>query len=413
MIYGEDLRLGIRALLGRPAESLLLAMAVALAVAASVVGITLAGTAETVSERWLSSIRFREIVVTTMASSRTMEAPARKESSGSVELNVEVLERARSATQAVRYAYLAERTWFVLSMVGDPSPQHEHVSGTKVTPEFFMARDLAAAAGSLFTPDDMTRGEPVMVVGSELGATLFEDGEALNRTVVANFRRYLIIGVLERSRTEADKQAFAPAGFLRENFQPSGDEVVGIIMSLGPDRSSLRFAVTDRTLLDEAHTQLASYFGAAYGDGVLHITDPRAEARAVVARYRRVVTVILFLVLAALLIATLNMSSIFASRALRRRRSAGLLKAMGAPGRRVFVVFSVEALVVGAIGSAAGVGLAVVLAGLIEPDFGVGGLAPGLILAGVAASWAIVAACSVLPAMAAARAPAAEAIRYE
>ena len=35
MIHGEDLRLGIRSLLGRPAESVLLAVAVAFAVGAT------------------------------------------------------------------------------------------------------------------------------------------------------------------------------------------------------------------------------------------------------------------------------------------------------------------------------------------------------------------------------------------
>ena len=184
-------------------------------------------------------------------------------------------------------------------------------------------------------------------------------------------------------------------------------------MRLEPDGNSLRFAVADRTLLDEAHTQLASYFNSAYGDGVLHITDPRTEAHAAVDRYRRVARVILFLALAALLIAALNMSNIFASRALRRRRSAGLLKALGAPGRRVFIVVLVEALVAGATGSAVDVGLAAVLVGLKKREFGVGGPAPSLIVAGVGASWAIVAACSVLPAMAAARAPSADAIRHE
>ena len=113
------------------------------------------------------------------------------------------------------------------------------------------------------------------------------------------------------------------------------------------------------------------------------------------------------------MIATLNMSSIFSSRALRRRRSAGILKAMGATGTRVFVVFLFDALVVGAIGSAAGVGLAVTLDHQLARQFGLGGLPAELIIAGVAASWLVVAACSVVPAVAAARSPAADAIRYE
>ncbi len=413
MIFHEDLRLSRRALLARPAESLLLAVAVALAVAATVAGVTLAATAATISERLLSSTRYREIAVTTTPRT-AMEAPARKAITRRVELSIDDLERARSVTQAVLYAYLAEMAFFVVEDVGDPSPQQEHLFATKVTPEFFTARGLTPAAGSVFIPADMERGEPVMVVGSELGATLFEDTKALDRTVVADLRVFRIIGVLERTGTSVDEGAFIPAGFLRKNYRPSGGETTAaIVRSVGDDGRSLRFTVADRAMLGEARAQLAGYFDATYGEGLVYISDPRPEAHAVADRYRRMSRVIQLVAVSALLIAILNMSNIFSSRALRRRRSAGILKAMGAPRGRVFTVFFVEALVVGAIGSGAGMGLAAVLTGMMEREFGVGGLSPGLIGGGVAAAWVIVAVCSVLPAMSAARAPAAEAIRYE
>ena len=413
-MYAEDLRLGIRSLLGRPAESVLLAVAVAFAVGATVTGITLAAAAATISDRLLASLHHREIVVTTTMLSTTTEAPAELVRPD-VELTFEDLDRARSVTEAVQYAYMAERTFYFVAAIGDPPPRLEDLTVVRVTPEYFAARELAAADGSLFTPADMERGEPVMVVGAELGATLFDDGQALGRDLVADLRRFLIVGVLERSGTDVDERAFIPAGVLRENYRPSRDGKAGIsgIARVGPDRTSLRFTVADRALVGEARAQVAAYFDATYGDGALNITDPRAEARAVADRYRRLVRVILFLALSALLIATLNMSSIFSGRALRRRRSAGILKAMGASGTRVFVVFLVEALAMGAIGSAAGVGLAVLMDHLLVREFGLGGLGAGLIAAGVGASWILVAACSVVPAVAAARAPAADAIRYE
>ena len=130
--------------------------------------------------------------------------------------------------------------------------------------------------------------------------------------------------------------------------------------------TSLRFTVADRALLDEALAQLDAYFATIYGDGILNITDPRAFASAVGDASRRAVKVILFLAVSALLITALNLSNIFSSRALRRRRSAGILKAMGAARTRVFAVFLLDVLVVGAIGSAAGVGLAASLARLLE-----------------------------------------------
>ena len=412
MFHREDLRLSIRSLLGRPAESLLLVVGVTVVVAATVVGVTLAATASATLERVLSSRYFREIVVTAAVGS--WDAPAWKTLASNVELSVEDLERARSATQAVQYAYLNEWSSFRLKTVGGVAPQHEHVDGRRVTPEFFAASELTAAAGSLFTAADMARGEPVMVVGAELGETLFEDGVALGRTVVADLRSYRIIGVLERTYTHADEEAFVPAGSLRENYESSGESIV----YYGRDVPSLHFTVADPALLDDALAQLDAYFDAVYGDDLLDIADPRAIAGDISDAYGQMVKVILFMAVSALLIAALNLSAIFANRALRRRRSAGILKAMGAARTRVCAVFLLDALVVGAIGSAIGIGGLAVLARLLERggtprELGFSGFDPAPIVVGVAASWIIVAACSALPAVTAARTPAAEAIRYE
>ena len=223
MIYGEDLRLGIRALLGRPAESVLLAASVGIAVGATVTGITLASTAATISERLLAAVHHREIVVTTTIGTTTEAAPARL-ARPDIELSFEDLDGARSVTDAVQYAYIAEDTYYHIEAIGDPPPQLEDVSVVRVTPEYFAARELEATGGSLFTPADMERGDPVMVVGSQLGATLFSDGRALGRELVGDYRRFLIVGVLERSRTEADERAFVPASFLRENFDRPAQE---------------------------------------------------------------------------------------------------------------------------------------------------------------------------------------------
>ena len=504
--------MSVRALLGRPAESLLLSLGVALAVGATAAGVTLAGTTRAQSEALLASPRFREIVVSTRAETSTMELPARMRGPADLLLGVADLERARSVVQAVRYAYLSNPTGFLLGEIplpsgltksaagtvgapaasagpagmagsvqvfvlpgasvtsgpadvtesgsvsradsagaaeaagtafaeakgakelpavsGDdvkellstkgladiaqslvqapdgPQPQLEFLHGLEVTPEFFVARGLAAAAGSLFTDEDMRRGEPVLVLGSQLGATLFEDGVALDRQVLSMNRLYRVVGVLAPTGTEVDEQAFTPAP------QAAG-RIEGFGLKTATQDTSLRFTVADPAHLDEARAQLVSHFEAAYEEGAVSISIPRAEAQATTDRYRRLVTIILFLAVSALMIAAVNMTNIFYGRAVRRQRSAGILKAVGASMGQVFAVFFLEALIVGAVGGAAGLGLAALLSGLMEQTIGFGALHAGLVMAGVAAAWTIVAACNVLPAVAAARIPAADAIRYE
>ena len=408
MVDREELLLIVRALLRRPVETLLLTVGVALTVGATVTAVTLAPRVAADSERLLSSLRYREIVVTTTVDHAAMDAPARELLPG-VEFTIDDLDRVRSATQAVQYAYAAVETVMRLHGAGGPRPRHETVRGMKVTRDFFPAGKLRAAAGSLFTAEELALGEPIMVIGSELGATLFDDGRTLGRTVAADLRLYRIVGVLQPTGTEVDRQVFIPAGFVRDDHRSTGEGSIKFDKGL----DTLQFAVADRSQLDTAYAQVTRYFDAAYGRGVVNVIDQRAQAQAAADRYRRMLKVILFLAAAAVLIAALNLSDTFASRALRRRRSAGILKAIGADRTRVFAVFSLDALLMGAVGSPPGVALASLLAHLTWQEFGYGGLGLGSTLVGVAAAWIVIFSCSVLPAVAAARVPAADAIRYE
>ena len=459
----EDLLLSVRAVLGRPAESLLLALGMALAVGAAAAGLALAGRTAELSRERLASPRYREVVVATRQRAADMELPARVRTGTDVVLTVADLE-ARRAAPAVRYAYLTNPTGFPLGELpipeqvaelaatdspgpaavnvivipadsaadagqtpvpatgpdgGDtelgqpllkapegPRPQRELLTGFEVSPEFFAAWNLTPAAGSLFTGADMARGEPILVLGAELGATLFADGQALDRQVLSLNRLYTVTGILAPSGSEMDRRAFAPAPVAAARFKAPG-------IRLPARNTSLRFAVADPSRLDEARAQLTSHFAAAYGEGAVVIDTPRAAAAEAADRYRRLVALVLFLELATLVIAAVNMTNIFFSRARRRRRDVGILKALGASVPKVFAAFFVEALVVGAAGAAMGLGLALLLSRLIEQTIGFGVSDGGLILLGGAAAWLIVAACTVLPAAAAARLPASDAIRYQ
>lgn len=407
--FGEDLLLIVRALLRRPVETLLLTVGIALAVGATVTATALTAGMAAGSERLLSSLRYREIVVTTAIDHSAMAVPARTLRQA-VELVINDLHRVLAVAQAVQYAYATDETVLRLRGAGGAWPRRETVAGMKVTGDFFPARELTAAAGSLFTATELAAGEPVMVTGAELGATLFDDGGALDRTVVADHRLYRIVGVLAPTGTEVDQMAFVPAGVVKEN-RSAGEGAIKFDTGLG----ALRFTVTDHTLVDDAYAQVFRYFDAAYGAGVVDVIDPRPQAQAAVERYRRMVRVMQFLTLSALVIAVLTLSDTFSSRALRRRRSAGILRAVGAHRIRVFIVLFLDAAFLGMIGSPLGVAVASLLAQVMRREFGFGfgGVDLGLLLAGVGAAWLIVASCGILPAVAAARVPVADAVRYE
>ena len=112
MNYREDLRMGMRSVMGRPAESLLLSLGVALAVGASAAGIALASQTGEQSRNLLSSPRYREIVVAASEEADELDLPAQVQISTEVTSLTAADLEARSITQAIQYAYLANRTSF-------------------------------------------------------------------------------------------------------------------------------------------------------------------------------------------------------------------------------------------------------------------------------------------------------------
>ncbi len=276
-----------------------------------------------------------------------------------------------------------------------------------MSPEFFDAWGLFAVEGSLFTSSDMEKAAPVVVIGSELAKTLYEDGQSMGREILVRMQLYEITGILEPSGTVYDNMAFIPA------FMPDLQAAGGMARMYRSWNTSLHFTVAQPNRLEQARAQLATWFDQTYGAGLVNIQIPRVEAEATRDRNARLVTIILFLALSGLLIAAVNVSNILFSRALRKRKSVGILKALGASRGAVFWVFFLEALMIGIGGAILGTGLSFLQSDLIETTMGFGALSIWMLFIGVLAAWAVTTALTLLPARQASGVPAAEAIRYE
>ena len=288
-----------------------------------------------------------------------------------------------------------------------PQPILEEIFGYEVSPEFFDAWHLAAVEGSLFTASDMEEGAPVVVLGSQLAKTLYEDGQSMGRELLVRRELFKITGILEPTGATHDNMAFVPA------FMPDLQATAGMARMFRSWNTTLHFTVAQPNRLEEARAQLASWFDQTYGTGLVNIQIPREEAEATRDRNGRLVTIILFLALSGLLIAAVNVSNILFSRALRKRKSVGILKALGASRGAVFWVFFLEALMIGIGGAIVGTGISFLQSDLIETTMGFGALSIWMLFIGVLAAWAVTTALTLLPARQASRVPAAEAIRYE
>jgi hypothetical protein len=471
---GEDVRISLRSIQKRPVESLLLILGIALGIGATAAGISLISHSVKSKNELLSQTEYKEVVVRVRESAEDMDLSAMpKVGDGNVFLSWVDL-AAKNDVPDVEYAYVADRMNIRITTTamidrfmsgqgagqggasplpppGDnggiiaepppspgtpaqndgrgagreqggesgeprfemptlpegPEPVIEEMPGMRVSLEYFQAWDLQVAQGSLFTQKEMEENMPVLILGSELAASLFEDGVSLGREVLIMRSLYQIVGILEPTGTSADESAYIPAQLIDiERIPHFARQFVGL-------NTTLHFTVYDPDRLDEAKSQLTEWFSQVYGDGQVAITIPRVEVEAAEDRTARLVSVILFLAVAGLLIASVNVSNILLGRAMRKRKNVGILKALGASIRDVFGLFFIEALILGASGAILGAGLSILISRLMLVAISGGAVLSIMLFLGILAAWAVTTSLTVIPALQASRIPAAEALRYE
>ena len=468
MNIGEDVRISLRSIRRRPVESLLLILGIALGIGATAAGISMISNSIREERNILASNQYREIVVRAREDSEDMALPA-----APVDIDSDVILtiadiRAANDVPDVAFAYVANERFFRLAEFnfgqgrpggqggqaqqsgqgqthggdgeqsppprGDaappagesqnnqsgggffdqpipeitgPKPVLEEMNGFEVSPDFFSAWNLQAAQGSLLTEDDADSGQRLMILGSNLATALFEDGQALDRELLVFRQKYTITGILEPTGTKYDNLAFVPAVMINLERIPAFAHQFAAL------RTNLFFSVYDSDRLEEAKAQLEGWFSNEYGSGSVAISIPREEVQAAQDRASRLVTVILFLAVAGLLIASVNVSNILLGRAMRKRKNVGILKALGASIRDVFGLFFLEALIIGAGGALLGAGISVAISKLMVATISGGTVISIMLFLGILAAWAVTTSLTVIPAVQASRIPAAEALRYE
>ncbi len=440
----------------RIVESGLLILAVALGVGAASSGFSLLANTLKAGDEMLASPAYRELVVSARSSAEEMTVPAMKQPARSnVALTVSDLEAARLAP-AVAYAYVRNRDdiRFInaqsvaeesamrsrmeaqgFAMPGAPAGgpggfrgateddlkkaraqadlvivDFEELQGFRVTPQFFDAWSLNAAAGSLLTDADAEGDANSVVLGAKaaekIAAGKMDTAALVGKKLLSREGNLLVVGVLSPyGEASIDEAFFSP---YRTYTSAGGAD--------GPPRmwafnTMLRFAVSDPSKLDSTASILSDWFESRFGESQITISNPRSEAQKLINRNAGISVLILFLSLSGLFIALVNVSHILMSRGLRMRKGVGIMMALGASRRAVLGLFASEATAVAIAGSVLGGAFAFPLSRTMQGALGLSGGSWLFVLAGVALSWILTMACSIAPAWQNSRIVPAEAMR--
>lgn len=403
-------------------ESGLLIIAVALGVGAASSGLSLLFHTNEYSKSLLASPEYREVVVSTKTNRDDMAEPAiLKGDDVSIKLTTSDL-KAGELIPSISFSYVTngDRLHFLTEesisresrrdnneedtadklksfeeAKNNPDylmPEVDELNGYEVTPQFFTAWDMDTVIGSLFTSKDYTANNKYIILGSEvatlLAGEIYDVADLINKKIITTDSSYTVVGILKSTDSLYDNYYFTPIKEVSESsrFRSNGDD------------QQLRFSVLDPEELDSTSVMLQEWFDATYNEGQVIVSNPRAEATRIVNRNRGISILILFLSLAGLFIASVNVSNILMSRSMRMKKHVGILKALGASKRDIVKLFTNEALVITIIGSILGTGIAIPLSKAMQDSLDLGEISWLYILIGVLLSSLLTLLFSVIPA---------------
>ena len=252
-----------------------------------------------------------------------------------VTLELEDVERVREAVPAASYVY-ADVSHYLSAEALDIA----FLPAVGVTQDYLAANDVRVTQGSLFSESDFEEKRNVAL----LTPTLLRQARITGEPIGQEVQGFEIIGVLPDAVPDllvSQPEMLIP--FPANPFDPL---------------EHLMLVVDDTAKVGQARAELAAFVADTWGENVNVTSANIARYRA---EQRTTALVIAGLASVGLVVASLNIMNLMLARVLKGSRDIGVLRSLGATRVAIVRRYLADALTLGALGGALGVGLGFVL----------------------------------------------------
>ena len=298
----------------------------------------------------------------------------------------------------------------VEGVAGTKSSQYIQVSG--VSEDLFRIRDYRVAEGRLFSPEEITHGRPVVVIGKDVADSFFTGTDPVGKTIRLAGFPFTVVGVIEKQGTvfgiSLDRFAIAPYTSEIKKFVNPHKVVDGIIVK--SPTPALMNAAMDRV---EGIMRSRHHLRPEMDDD-FHL-DTQEDVLSFWAKISSVLyTALPLLVGVSLVVGGIVIMNIMLMAVAERTREIGIRKSLGARRRDILAQFLVEAATLSTTGAVAGIVAGLLLARLVKAVSPLPmGVSPMSIVIGLVLGVGVGMIAGVYPASRAARLDPVAALRFE
>ena len=266
---------------------------------------------------------------------------------------------------------------------------------------YLACQDLSLASGRNFSPYEVEQHAKVALIGDNVRRRLFGDSDAIGKEITAAGARYRVIGVLQRQGalfgTGIDSGILCP--------METTESSCSVTVRTAPAAAGATLSEAGRLMT--AIRRLPP--GAAPDFEIVQADSAQATLASLRAKLSLVALAIGLITMLGAAVGLMNRMLVSVK---ERTREIGTRRALGAKARAIARQFLGEALLIGLLGSAAGILLGLLLGNLVALALDGGFSIPwGWIAAAVLLASAVSLASGLLPARRAARLDPIEALR--
>lgn len=228
-----------------------------------------------------------------------------------------------------------------------------------ITEDYLPFIKMNVGKGSNFSADDYENGRNVLIIGGNLAKKLFHDKNPVGLSLNYNNMEYKVIGVLEENYENSTPSQIEDR---KENRWDNNNRIYLPYTSVQNYREwftidSMIFGVKHGVDLSKAVKEIRSYLARDYPHNEVAI-ESSLDWNSNNDSFIQVLTVIGFISLISLVIATLNNLNLMLARVLRQRKGMGISIALGSTKIGLFKGVFIESILLGIMGALLGTVLA-------------------------------------------------------